>query len=278
MAPSPPRAPERRLVACETHRCSASPPRPLLAACGGAPKGTDDTAAVANQQPTTAAVGTVTVPPLDVDAIDSLIQRVVADKGLVGLSVGVMQDGKVVLARGYGYRSLDPKLPGHADHHVRHRLGDQAVHLQRGAPASAGRQAVDERQGGQVRPHRDARQRHHAPRPRAARLGLPRLLSARLRGAGDGQARADRHGHRSLCNASARLRAALALVVQQHQLPHPRQGDRAGFGEGRRDGLPGAHLWSGGDDAHRVRSHSRRHQHRERLHVVCVGRPVVRRA
>ncbi|HTK53844.1 MAG TPA: serine hydrolase domain-containing protein, partial [Gemmatimonadaceae bacterium] len=54
---------------------------------------------------------TVSVPAIDVNAVDTLIQRVVAEKRLVGLSVGVMQDGKVVLAKGYGYRSLDPKLP-----------------------------------------------------------------------------------------------------------------------------------------------------------------------
>ncbi len=79
-------------------------------ACGGAPKATDDATAVASQYNAPAA-GTVSVPPLDVESVDSIIKRVVADKGLVGLSVGVMQDGKVVLARGYGYRSLDPKLP-----------------------------------------------------------------------------------------------------------------------------------------------------------------------
>ena len=60
---------------------------------------------------TPTAAPTVAVPAVDVNEIDSLIQRVVADKRLVGLSVGVMQDGKVVLAKGYGYRSIDPKLP-----------------------------------------------------------------------------------------------------------------------------------------------------------------------
>lgn len=56
-------------------------------------------------------VATAMVPAINVDEVDSLIQRVVTSKRLVGLSVGVMQDGKVVLAKGYGYRSLDPKLP-----------------------------------------------------------------------------------------------------------------------------------------------------------------------
>jgi D-alanyl-D-alanine carboxypeptidase len=53
----------------------------------------------------------VKTPPIDVAQLDSIIQRVVADKHLVGLSVGVMQDGKVILAKGYGQRSLDPAEP-----------------------------------------------------------------------------------------------------------------------------------------------------------------------
>ncbi len=50
----------------------------------------------------------VSTPPIDVGTIDSTIARIVADKHLVGVSVGVMQDGKVVLAKGYGLRSLAP--------------------------------------------------------------------------------------------------------------------------------------------------------------------------
>ncbi|MEO6447587.1 MAG: serine hydrolase domain-containing protein [Gemmatimonadaceae bacterium] len=78
-------------------------------ACGGAPKATDVAVADESQHNPPAAV-TVSVPTLDVESVDSLIRRVVAEKGLVGLSVGVMQNGEVVLARGYGYRSLEPKL------------------------------------------------------------------------------------------------------------------------------------------------------------------------
>lgn len=58
-----------------------------------------------------AALAHVRTPPVNVGALDSLIQRVVAENHLVGLSVGVLQDGKVVLAKGYGFRSLDPKAP-----------------------------------------------------------------------------------------------------------------------------------------------------------------------
>ena len=75
-----------------------------LAACTNAP-------AKEPAASTPPAPPTVSVPAIDVNELDSLIQRVVADKRLVGLNVGVMQDGKVVLARGYGFRSLEPKLP-----------------------------------------------------------------------------------------------------------------------------------------------------------------------
>src|SRR3954452_5955180 len=44
---------------------------------------------------------------IDVDELDSLIRAQARQLNVVGLSVGVVQDGKVVLARGYGVRSLD---------------------------------------------------------------------------------------------------------------------------------------------------------------------------
>ncbi len=43
--------------------------------------------------------------------LDSIIRRTVADKHLVGLSVGIMHNGNVVLAKGYGVRTLDTKDP-----------------------------------------------------------------------------------------------------------------------------------------------------------------------
>jgi CubicO group peptidase (beta-lactamase class C family) len=48
-------------------------------------------------------------PPVTAAELDALIRRAVADKHLVGLSVGVMQDGKVILAKGYGQRSIESK-------------------------------------------------------------------------------------------------------------------------------------------------------------------------
>jgi len=53
-----------------------------------------------------AIVGTVPVSPVSVAQIDSLIRATVTDKHLVGLSVAVAQDGKVVLAKGYGLKTL----------------------------------------------------------------------------------------------------------------------------------------------------------------------------
>ncbi|MFN8573150.1 MAG: serine hydrolase domain-containing protein [Gemmatimonadaceae bacterium] len=76
-----------------------------LAACSAAPEAAPAAQSAAPKPPT------VTVPPVSVGELDSLIQSVVANKRLVGLSVGVMQDGKVILAKGYGFRSLDPKRP-----------------------------------------------------------------------------------------------------------------------------------------------------------------------
>jgi CubicO group peptidase (beta-lactamase class C family) len=48
---------------------------------------------------------------LDPSQLDSMIRRVVAEKHIVGLSVGVMHNGKVVLAKGYGVRDVSTKDP-----------------------------------------------------------------------------------------------------------------------------------------------------------------------
>jgi CubicO group peptidase (beta-lactamase class C family) len=56
-------------------------------------------------------------PPKDFDvkAIDAYLARQVADGGYVGLSVALVRDGKVVLARGYGKRSLKDNEPVETD-------------------------------------------------------------------------------------------------------------------------------------------------------------------
>src|SRR5438477_9455703 len=43
--------------------------------------------------------------------LDSIIRKAVVEKHIVGLSVGVMQNGKVVLAKGYGVRDLSSRDP-----------------------------------------------------------------------------------------------------------------------------------------------------------------------
>ncbi|MFI5311693.1 MAG: serine hydrolase domain-containing protein [Gemmatimonadales bacterium] len=55
--------------------------------------------------------GAQVAPPVSVTEIDSLVRATIADKRLVGLSVGVMQDGKVVFAKGYGMASLAARTP-----------------------------------------------------------------------------------------------------------------------------------------------------------------------
>jgi D-alanyl-D-alanine carboxypeptidase len=52
------------------------------------------------------AAATLHGAPVDTAVIDSLVRATVRERGLVGLSVGVAQDGKIVFAKGYGVRSL----------------------------------------------------------------------------------------------------------------------------------------------------------------------------
>jgi D-alanyl-D-alanine carboxypeptidase len=52
---------------------------------------------------------TATAQTADPAQLDSIIRKAVADKHIVGLSVGVMQNGKVILSKGYGVRDLGAK-------------------------------------------------------------------------------------------------------------------------------------------------------------------------
>jgi CubicO group peptidase (beta-lactamase class C family) len=56
-------------------------------------------------------------PPktFDLKAIDSHVAGQVREKGYVGLSVALLRDGKIVLAKGYGKRSLEPPADVEAD-------------------------------------------------------------------------------------------------------------------------------------------------------------------
>src|SRR5438128_12502984 len=51
-----------------------------------------------------------TTPPksFDLAAIDAYVAGQVKEKGYVGLSLAIMRDGKIVLAKGYGKSSLEP--------------------------------------------------------------------------------------------------------------------------------------------------------------------------
>ena len=47
----------------------------------------------------------------DLDAIDAFLSQEVQYKGRVGFSVAIVKDGRVVLAKGYGLRSLAEPSP-----------------------------------------------------------------------------------------------------------------------------------------------------------------------
>jgi CubicO group peptidase (beta-lactamase class C family) len=66
----------------------------------------------ANADPPAKAGGPTT---FDVKAIDAYVAGQVRGKGFVGLSLAIMREGKVVLARGYGKSSLDPDTPVDVD-------------------------------------------------------------------------------------------------------------------------------------------------------------------
>jgi len=48
---------------------------------------------------------------LDLAAVDAWVARKVQEQHLVGLSLAIVRDGKIVLAKGYGRASLDPGVP-----------------------------------------------------------------------------------------------------------------------------------------------------------------------
>ena len=56
-------------------------------------------------------------PPktFDLAAIDTYVAGVVRDKGIPGLALTIVRDGKIVLAKGYGQRSIEDKSPVETD-------------------------------------------------------------------------------------------------------------------------------------------------------------------
>ena len=132
-----------------------------------------------------------------------------------------------------------------------HRLGQQAVHGERGADAGRGRQAQALRSAAQVSQGAEAAARHHRPDdaqcerparlPRAAAAGRPRPRQAGAPGRSSGRLRAQQ---------SSQLRAGQPLPLQQQQLPAARPDHReAGRHEAGR--LPRrAHLQAARHDQH----------------------------
>ena len=64
------------------------------------------------------ATGTAPIAPLtlaqpspELDGFDTFVADVMRDWKVPGLAVGVIRDGKVMLAKGYGFRDVDKKLP-----------------------------------------------------------------------------------------------------------------------------------------------------------------------
>jgi CubicO group peptidase (beta-lactamase class C family) len=50
-------------------------------------------------------------PPAKLDGIDALADQAMKEWKVPGVALAVVQDGKVIYAKGYGYRDLDQKLP-----------------------------------------------------------------------------------------------------------------------------------------------------------------------
>ena len=70
-------------------------------------------------------------PPktFDLAAIDAYVAARVRDEGFAGLSLTIMREGKVVMAKGYGKRSARARCRRRAGHTLCRRVRDQAVHL-----------------------------------------------------------------------------------------------------------------------------------------------------
>ena len=205
--------------------------------------------------------------------LDAFITRVVADQKAIGVTVGVMQDGKVIFNKGYGLANTSTQDAGHDRDAVRGWIGHQAVHLRGRAAAGTGRQAVVRRSRVALSRRLRSRQRDHAARSRQSRLGLSRLLSARLRRSADGEGDRRRDLLKTFTAQAARLRAGLALLVQQHRLPAARQLTALVEPQAVRTIAAGAHLHAARHDAHAVRTDARRAGPRRGLHADSVSVP-----
>jgi CubicO group peptidase (beta-lactamase class C family) len=57
-------------------------------------------------------IGQTSAPtPKSLDGFDAIVTKAMADSKIPGLSVAIVYDGKVIYAKGFGYRDVEKKLP-----------------------------------------------------------------------------------------------------------------------------------------------------------------------
>src|ERR1700745_2220907 len=49
--------------------------------------------------------------PKSLDDFDAIVTKAMADSQVPGISVAIVRDGKVIYAKGFGYRDVEKKLP-----------------------------------------------------------------------------------------------------------------------------------------------------------------------
>ncbi len=272
------RSPSLLLLACAACAPSAAPVPPP---CLGTP--TPSAAPIASaaatyaspsapSPPATPAPPPPTLPQaFDVAAIDDYLARLVPTRDFVGLSVAVVTDGKIVLQKGYGRRSLAPDLPAEADTpFLVGSITKQFVAALVLKLAEEKKLTLEDKVA-KYFPDLTARGRHHALRPPHPRLRLPRQRSAALRRpraqSGDHSGRE----HCPLCEAAARFRAPDPLLLQQHGVQDPRPRRREGHRQASRRRPHGAHLPPPRHDALVVHAGGRDRGSRHRLHHVYAG-------
>ena len=198
-------------------------------------------------------------PPktFDLEAIDAYVAAQVREQGYPGLSLTIVRDGKVVLAKGYGKRSLEDGAPVEPDTpfavgSVTKQFTCACILLL----AEEGKLSVDDKVA-KYYPELDQCRRYLALRPDDPHLGICRLLSARLRRPPAARSRSSRRPAGGVRRGQARLRAGRALVVQQYRLHAPGPCGREGQREAVRPVPQGADSRPAGHDAFGLRAGTR---------------------
>ena len=162
--------------------------------------------------------------------LDSIIRRAVAEKHLIGVIGGHDAKREGGPRQGVRRSRLSHRRPGHAARTM-FAIGSVTKQFtcQLRSLILAEQQKLSLKRSGRRSTIPISRaQGHHAARPRRAPVRLSRLLSARLRRSRDAEAADGGRDHHGIRHASARFRAAVALLVQQYGLSHPRPGGREG--------------------------------------------------